>query len=83
MQSHILDRRLFREIKDLAKKDLVALLSVEKEDCITHSTFGNNSQLEEEAELASNPSVRHTAPLLQVNSHNKVHYCYKVFLYGN
>ncbi|KYQ56091.1 hypothetical protein ALC60_04979 [Trachymyrmex zeteki] len=48
------------------KKDLVRSLSVAKEDCIARLiTSGNNPQSEEEAELASNPLVRHIAPHLQ------------------
>jgi len=50
------------------KKDLVTSLSVAKEDCIARLiTSGNNPQSEEEAELASNPLVRHIAPHLQVS----------------
>lgn len=48
------------------KKDLVTSLSVAKEDCIARLiTSGNNPQSEEEAELASNPLIRHIAPHLQ------------------
>lgn len=48
------------------KKDLVTSLSVAKEDCIARLiTSGSNPQSEEEAELASNPLIRHIAPHLQ------------------
>ncbi|XP_070157352.1 uncharacterized protein [Polyergus mexicanus] len=48
------------------KKDLVTSLSVAKEDSIARLiTSGNNPQSEEEAELASNPLIRHIAPHLQ------------------
>ncbi|XP_012522286.1 uncharacterized protein LOC105828484 isoform X2 [Monomorium pharaonis] len=48
------------------KKDLVTSLSVAKEDCIARLiTSGNNPRSEEEAELASNPLIRHIAPHLQ------------------
>lgn len=48
------------------KKDLVTSLSIAKEDCIARLiTSGNNPQSEEEAELASNPLIRHIAPHLQ------------------
>lgn len=51
-----------------SKKDLVTSLSVAKEDCIARLiTSGNNPQSEEEAELASNPLIRHIAPHLQVS----------------
>lgn len=51
-----------------ARKDLVTSLSAAKEDCIARLiTSGNNPQSEEEAELASNPLIRHIAPHLQVN----------------
>ncbi|CAL1678975.1 unnamed protein product [Lasius platythorax] len=48
------------------KKDLVTSLSVAKEDSIARLiTSGNNPQSEEEAELATNPLIRHIAPHLQ------------------
>lgn len=51
------------------KRDLVTSLSVAKEDCIARLiTSGNVPQSEEEAELASNPLIRHIAPHLQVNT---------------
>lgn len=51
------------------KKDLVTSLSVAKEDCIARLiTSGNNPLSEEEAELASNPLIRHIAPHLQVSN---------------
>lgn len=54
--------------KGTTKKDLVTSLSVAKEDCIARLiTSGNTPQSEEEAELASNPLIRHIAPHLQVS----------------
>lgn len=51
-----------------ARKDLVTSLSAAKEDCIARLiTSGNNPQSEEEAEVASNPLIRHIAPHLQVS----------------
>ncbi|XP_018302550.1 uncharacterized protein [Mycetomoellerius zeteki] len=63
-------QKLYSRLKVLqggtTKKDLVRSLSVAKEDCIARLiTSGNNPQSEEEAELASNPLVRHIAPHLQ------------------
>ncbi|XP_018344390.1 PREDICTED: uncharacterized protein LOC108749883 [Trachymyrmex septentrionalis] len=63
-------QKLYSRLKVLqggtTKKDLVTSLSVAKEDCIARLiTSGNNPQSEEEAELASNPLVRHIAPHLQ------------------
>lgn len=50
------------------KKDLVTSLSAAKEDCIARliTSGTNNPQSEEEAELVSNPLIRHVAPHLQV-----------------
>ncbi|EFN60825.1 hypothetical protein EAG_12149 [Camponotus floridanus] len=51
---------------DTTKKSLVTSLSIAKEDSIARLiTSGNNPQSEEEAELASNPLIRHIAPHLQ------------------
>lgn len=51
------------------KKDLVTSLSAAKEDCIARLiTSGNKPLSEEEAELVSNPLVRHIAPHLQVSN---------------
>ncbi|XP_029157422.1 uncharacterized protein LOC114929884 [Nylanderia fulva] len=63
-------QKLYSRLKVLqggtTKKDLVTSLSVAKEDCIARLiTSGNNPQSEEEAELASNPLIRHIAPHLQ------------------
>ncbi|EZA59593.1 hypothetical protein X777_00436, partial [Ooceraea biroi] len=45
------------------KKDLVTSLSVAKEDCIARLiTSGNKPQSEEEAELTTNPMIRHIDP---------------------
>lgn len=52
--------------RDTSKKSLVTSLSVAKEDSIARLIIsGNNPQSEEEAELASNPLIRHIAPHLQ------------------
>lgn len=65
---NIIDSRLKVLQGGSTKKDLVASLSVAKEDCIARLiTSGNNPQSEEEAELVSNPLIRHIAPHLQVN----------------
>ncbi|XP_011860255.1 PREDICTED: uncharacterized protein LOC105557590 [Vollenhovia emeryi] len=64
-------QKLYSRLKVLqggnTRKDLVASLSVAKEDCIARliTSSGNNPQSEEEAELASNPLIRHVAPHLQ------------------
>lgn len=63
-------QKLYSRLKVLqgrtTKKDLVTSLSVAKEDCIARLIIsGNNPQSEEEAELASNPLIRHIAPHLQ------------------
>ncbi|XP_012226556.1 uncharacterized protein [Linepithema humile] len=63
-------QKLYSRLKVLqggtTKKDLVTSLSVAKEDCIARLiTSGNVPQSEEEAELASNPLIRHIAPHLQ------------------
>ncbi|XP_025074998.1 uncharacterized protein LOC105430757 isoform X2 [Pogonomyrmex barbatus] len=63
-------QKLYSRLKVLqgstTKRDLVTSLSVAKEDCIARLiTSGNNPQSEEEAELASNPLIRHIAPHLQ------------------
>lgn len=63
-------QKLYSRLKVLqggtARKDLVTSLSAAKEDCIARLiTSGNNPQSEEEAELASNPLIRHIAPHLQ------------------
>ncbi|KAL0113776.1 hypothetical protein PUN28_012711 [Cardiocondyla obscurior] len=63
-------QKLYSRLKVLqggtTKKDLVTSLSVAKEDCIARLiTSGNNPHSEEEAELASNPVIRHIAPHLQ------------------
>lgn len=51
------------------KKDLVTSLSAVKEDSIARLVIsGYNPQSEEEAELASNPVIRHIAPHLQVSN---------------
>lgn len=63
-------QKLYSRLKVLqggtTKKDLVTSLSVAKEDCIARLiTSGNTPRSEEEAELASNPLIRHIAPHLQ------------------
>ncbi|XP_066583709.1 uncharacterized protein [Prorops nasuta] len=48
------------------KKDLVNSLSTIKEDCLARLiTAGQKFQSEEEAELASNPVIRHIVPHMQ------------------
>ncbi|XP_071569945.1 uncharacterized protein [Temnothorax nylanderi] len=70
-------QKLYSRLKVLqggtTKKDLVTSLSVAKEDCIARLiTSGNNPQSEEEAELASNPLIRHIAPHLQALTASEV-----------
>lgn len=64
----ITDSRLKVVQGGTTKKDLVTSLSVAKENCIARLiTSENNPQSEEEAELASNPLIRHIAPHLQAS----------------
>lgn len=63
-------QKLYSRLKVLqggtTKKDLVTSLSAVKEDSIARLVIsGYNPQSEEEAELASNPVIRHIAPHLQ------------------
>lgn len=68
---NVLDSRLRVLQGGTTKKDLITSLSVAKEDSIARLiTSGNNPQSEEEAELASNPLIRHIAPHLQVSKLN-------------
>ncbi|KAG7214115.1 hypothetical protein KM043_001473 [Ampulex compressa] len=58
--------RLKRVQGGTSKKDLVNSLSEAKEDCIARLiTSDCNIKTEEEAELVSNPLIRHIAPHLQ------------------
>lgn len=65
--------KLYSRLKNLqggtSKKDLVNSLSAAKEDCLARLiTSKQNIEIEEEAELVSNPLIRHIAPHLQALS---------------
>ncbi|KAH0953339.1 hypothetical protein HN011_003452 [Eciton burchellii] len=75
-------QKLYSRLKVLqggtSKKDLVTSLSVAKEDCIARLiTSGRSSQSEEEAELTSNPLIRHIAPHLQALTASELVYLLK------
>ncbi|KAI4499925.1 hypothetical protein M0802_004795 [Mischocyttarus mexicanus] len=51
--------------KNTTKKDLVSSLSVAKEECIARLINSEHNFESEEAELVSNPLIRHIVPHLQ------------------
>lgn len=73
--------KLYSRLKNLqggtTKKDLVASLSSAKEDCIARLISSNRLLESEEAELASNPLIRHIAPHLQAIAASELVYLLK------
>lgn len=68
-----LDSRLKNLRKGTSKKDLVASLSVAKEESVARFiTSGCKLEAEEETELSLNPLIRHITPHLQVRNYKNI-----------